>query len=117
MSPQPFLAAIGLGTRMTEATRVGHIVLSGERTQAVGDAKLLSKLKALAAIALAMAGGSLAAQARTALLNVCYDPTRELYKAIDPAFAADWKAKTGERRPKERQRHRPGRMPRMRLRC
>jgi sulfate/thiosulfate transport system substrate-binding protein len=30
------------------------------------------------------------------LLNVSYDPTRELYKAINPAFAAEWKAKTGE---------------------
>jgi sulfate/thiosulfate-binding protein len=29
------------------------------------------------------------------LLNVSYDPTRELYKAINPAFAAEWKAKTG----------------------
>src|SRR5260221_2979349 len=34
--------------------------------------------------------------ADTTLLNVSYDPTRELYKAIDEAFAADWKAKTGE---------------------
>ncbi|WP_457799006.1 sulfate ABC transporter substrate-binding protein [Methylocystis sp. S23] len=31
-----------------------------------------------------------------ALLNVSYDPTRELYKQINPAFAAAWKAKTGE---------------------
>lgn len=30
------------------------------------------------------------------LLNVSYDPTRELYQAINPAFAADWKAKTGQ---------------------
>ena len=30
------------------------------------------------------------------LLNVSYDPTRELYKDIDKAFAADWKTKTGE---------------------
>jgi sulfate/thiosulfate transport system substrate-binding protein len=30
------------------------------------------------------------------LLNVSYDPTRELYKEINTAFAADWKAKTGE---------------------
>ena len=37
-----------------------------------------------------------AAQAAPALLNVSYDPTRELYKAINPAFAAEWKAKTGE---------------------
>jgi sulfate/thiosulfate-binding protein len=36
------------------------------------------------------------ARADTALLNVSYDPTRELYKAINEAFAADWKAKTGE---------------------
>jgi sulfate/thiosulfate transport system substrate-binding protein len=35
-------------------------------------------------------------QAGQAFLNVSYDPTRELYKAINPAFAADWKARTGE---------------------
>ncbi|WP_413989395.1 sulfate ABC transporter substrate-binding protein [Labrys okinawensis] len=30
------------------------------------------------------------------LLNVSYDPTRELYKDLNVAFIADWKAKTGE---------------------
>ena len=30
------------------------------------------------------------------LLNVSYDPTRELYEAINPKFAADWKAKNGQ---------------------
>ena len=30
------------------------------------------------------------------ILNVSYDPTRELYKAVNAAFAKDWKAKTGE---------------------
>ncbi len=30
------------------------------------------------------------------LLNVSYDPTRELYQAINKAFAAQWKQKTGE---------------------
>jgi sulfate adenylyltransferase subunit 1/sulfate transport system substrate-binding protein len=35
-------------------------------------------------------------QAGQTFLNVSYDPTRELYKSINPAFAADWKAKTGE---------------------
>jgi sulfate transport system substrate-binding protein len=30
------------------------------------------------------------------LLNVSYDPTRELYRAYDAWFAADWKAKTGQ---------------------
>jgi sulfate transport system substrate-binding protein len=30
------------------------------------------------------------------LTNVSYDPTRELYQAINPAFAAAWKEKTGQ---------------------
>ena len=30
------------------------------------------------------------------LLNVSYDPTRELYQDIDAAFARHWKAKTGD---------------------
>ena len=36
------------------------------------------------------------AAAETTLLNVSYDPTRELYRDINKAFAEDWKAKTGE---------------------
>jgi sulfate transport system substrate-binding protein len=35
-----------------------------------------------------------AAQIR--LLNASYDPTRELYAAINPMFAAKWKAETGQ---------------------
>ncbi len=38
------------------------------------------------------AGGARAAE----LLNVSYDPTRELYEAFNKAFIAEWKAKTGE---------------------
>lgn len=30
------------------------------------------------------------------LLNVSYDPTRELYVGVNKAFAAEWKAKTGD---------------------
>src|SRR6516164_9164403 len=30
------------------------------------------------------------------LLNVSYDPTRELYQEIDPAFAKFWKEKKGD---------------------
>ncbi len=30
------------------------------------------------------------------VLNVSYDPTRELYKQINPLFAKEWKAKTGD---------------------
>jgi len=34
--------------------------------------------------------------AQTALLNVSYDPTRELYKDYNAAFARHWQAKTGQ---------------------
>jgi sulfate adenylyltransferase subunit 1/sulfate transport system substrate-binding protein len=53
-----------------------------------------SAVFALAAIAPFVSASK--AQAETELLNVSYDPTRELYRAINEAFAADWKAKTGE---------------------
>src|ERR1017187_1265767 len=45
--------------------------------------------------ALALAAAT-AAQADTTLLNVSYDPTRELYADFNAAFAKHWKAKTGE---------------------
>jgi sulfate/thiosulfate transport system substrate-binding protein len=36
------------------------------------------------------------ASAQTTLLNVSYDPTRELYRDINALFATDWKNRTGE---------------------
>ncbi|HEX3809230.1 MAG TPA: sulfate ABC transporter substrate-binding protein [Rhizomicrobium sp.] len=48
----------------------------------------------LAAVAALSFGTAQAASVH--LLNVSYDPTRELYKAVNAAFAADWKAKTGD---------------------
>jgi len=62
---------------------------------------LRGRLKALfhaAAVTGAVLGvlGGVPARAGQALLNVSYDPTRELYKQINPAFVADWKSKTGE---------------------
>ena len=35
-------------------------------------------------------------QSTAHLLNVSYDPTRELYQEFNKAFAADWKKKTGQ---------------------
>ncbi|WP_242354712.1 MULTISPECIES: sulfate ABC transporter substrate-binding protein [unclassified Anaeromyxobacter] len=65
-----------------------------------------SKLWRLAALAAVATGALTAAPARgaeqagaggeTKLLNVSYDPTRELYDAVNRAFAARWKAKTGQ---------------------
>ncbi len=51
----------------------------------------------LAATALLVAGlGSAQAQAKVELLNVSYDPTRELYDDYNQAFAAHWKQKAGK---------------------
>jgi sulfate/thiosulfate transport system substrate-binding protein len=38
-----------------------------------------------------------AAKKEVELLNVSYDPTRELYAEINPLFAAQWEAKTGQK--------------------
>ncbi|MBK5265772.1 MAG: sulfate ABC transporter substrate-binding protein [Alphaproteobacteria bacterium] len=45
----------------------------------------------------ACSGGKTAGDGKSVeLTNISYDPTRELYQAINPAFAAAWKAKTGQ---------------------
>jgi sulfate transport system substrate-binding protein len=50
-----------------------------------------------AAVLATLAGcGSQQPSAETSLLNVSYDPTRELYTDINAAFAADWKQRSGE---------------------
>ncbi|HEX4325320.1 MAG TPA: sulfate ABC transporter substrate-binding protein [Burkholderiales bacterium] len=57
--------------------------------------KYLKPIAGLAAAAtLAIAG---AAHADTALLNVSYDPTRELYQGINAAFAKQWQATAHEK--------------------
>lgn len=60
---------------------------------------LLLRLRDLAMIAAAFGfvmATTLFARADVTLLNVSYDPTREFYKDVNQAFAAAWKAKTGE---------------------
>jgi len=51
---------------------------------------------AIVITAASFASAPLSHAATSSLLNVSYDPTRELYKEINQAFAAEWKAKTGE---------------------
>jgi len=53
-----------------------------------------SLLAGIAASALVLS--ALPVRADTTLLNVSYDPTRELYQDFNAAFAKQWKAKTGE---------------------
>ncbi len=50
----------------------------------------------IAAAALVAAVAPLSAQNKVTLLNVSYDPTRELYQDINAAFAKTWQARTGE---------------------
>ena len=52
--------------------------------------------QAISAIALTAALGPAQAQTKVELLNVSYDPTRELYVEFNAAFAKYWKAKTGQ---------------------
>jgi len=44
-------------------------------------------------LAIGLSGNAIA---QTTLLNVSYDPTRELYQDFNKAFASQWKQKTGE---------------------
>jgi sulfate transport system substrate-binding protein len=54
-------------------------------------------LQSLAALTLlASLSPSAALAADVTLLNVSYDPTRELYQDVDAAFARSWKARTGD---------------------
>ena len=45
---------------------------------------------------IAMAATGSAASAQVKLLNVSYDPTRELYQDVNEAFTKQWKEKTGQ---------------------
>ncbi|MES2164286.1 MAG: sulfate ABC transporter substrate-binding protein [Pseudomonadota bacterium] len=56
---------------------------------------MLSK-KIIAAAVLAVTAVAPALAAEISLLNVSYDPTRELYQDVNAAFAKEWKAKTGD---------------------
>ncbi|MBQ5941682.1 MULTISPECIES: sulfate ABC transporter substrate-binding protein [unclassified Massilia] len=51
-------------------------------------------IRSLAALTLLVQSTAFAAD--VTLLNVSYDPTRELYQDFDSAFAKHWKAKTGD---------------------
>src|SRR3954469_18380948 len=54
------------------------------------------KLKSFLLTAIALAAGTAAFAKNIELLNVSYDPTRELYADFNKAFATYWKGKTGD---------------------
>ena len=55
----------------------------------------MKKLIAICAVLGALATGNVAAK-NVALLNASYDPTRELFRDTNTAFAAQWKAQHGD---------------------
>jgi len=55
---------------------------------------ILGRICAISTLVTTLGIGSAVAQ--TSLLNVSYDPTRELYKDYNAAFAKHWQAKTGQ---------------------
>jgi len=55
----------------------------------------MSRLSTLS-LSITLALSSLVVQAQVRLLNVSYDPTRELYTDINQAFGKHWKAKSGQ---------------------
>jgi sulfate/thiosulfate transport system substrate-binding protein len=57
---------------------------------------MISRRSLLLTLSALVAATTLHAQSAVTLLNVSYDPTRELYQAVNAAFAAQWKAKTGQ---------------------
>src|SRR5438093_7230657 len=56
---------------------------------------MLRKMLSITILGVVATAASLAAQ--STLLNVSYDPTRELYQDFNAAFAKYWQATTGQR--------------------
>ncbi len=58
--------------------------------------RIKNALRLFALLATALGTAAPSAWADVTLLNVSYDPTRELYQEINQAFGKEWKAQTGE---------------------
>jgi sulfate/thiosulfate transport system substrate-binding protein len=82
-------AAIRSGGLRVSLRQIGSPAMRGRRLEVV-----MTRL--VAAFALLTALASAAHAADVTLLNVSYDPTRELYADINKAFAAKYKGETGK---------------------
>ncbi len=61
-----------------------------------GSRRIAAALAAVVAVGLVGGAPARTAAGEVQLLNVSYDPTRELYEAVNAAFAKQWKAKSGQ---------------------
>ncbi|MBB6124750.1 sulfate ABC transporter substrate-binding protein [Sphingobium subterraneum] len=66
--------------------------ISGKTTRRL----FLASAVAVVTLLSACSGGGEKSAKSVEITNVSYDPTRELYQAVNPLFAAAWKAKTGQ---------------------
>ena len=97
MQPGQWLAVHGCGGVGLSAVRIGAasnamVVGAGARSRALLVPGLVLMIGGCTTLALT--GAALAKD--ITLLNVSYDPTRELYQEYNAAFARYWKAKTGD---------------------
>jgi sulfate adenylyltransferase subunit 1 len=90
---------IGLALPAQDSEQRGSARRITSIIQRLRGAASMSPIRTVAALLYA-AGAALLAptnvSAQTQILNVSYDPTRELYRDINQAFAAEWKATAGE---------------------
>src|SRR5574338_668929 len=84
--------------RRRRRPRAGERRVHALAAQLLRTRSTLVRFQRLAAAFAALVGAALAAPARgdVTLLNVSYDPTRELYEQYDQLFAKHWKETTGE---------------------
>ena len=77
---------------VTDVERSGQVTL---RMKVI--VKLIGRVVAVVVLIMSLSASTgYAPPSQVSLLNVSYDSTRELYQAINRAFAAEWKAKTGQ---------------------
>src|SRR5271166_6527242 len=90
-SPQP---PIAVGRPAT----IGNLALSvSHDRRCMMQSTHVARRTVLGALLGTLAGGRPATAADVTLLNVSYDPTRELYRDMNRAFIAAWQTKTGQR--------------------
>ena len=77
-------------------TKTGVSAIRNAWRTGVTEAKFATFVLVLAAMSVLVAYIDTAEAKQVSLLNVSYDPTRELYKEFNDSFAKYWKEKTGD---------------------
>lgn len=86
----------GLGLERVHLGKKESVMLGTGTAMVVKVGRACGALVAAVVCVVGFLSGVSSAQAQTEILNVSYDPTRELYKEFNEAFAKYWKGKTGQ---------------------